>query len=152
MKSKGYKLYNKAQKKYIKEMKKLLKESGPFEWSYLWKAVGKMVKRRLDYFSDGYNVYQIDESANEIKEQLQTAMNLWNAAENFEYSDEKMIATMLKESKSVSLKEMMAGMQKLTEEERKIFVARTEEEAKQEHQAYKDFFLYLAEHLQEWWD
>lgn len=152
MVSREYKLYRKAQKKYVKQMTKLLKRSGPWDWCFMWEALGMMVERRLAYFKNGYNVHQIDDSANEIVEELQTALNLWEEAENFEFTEDKERAQLIAEKGWRALIASVTKPTKRTEEEQQSIIDRHKKEFEEEQQAYTKFFVYVAEHFRKWWD
>lgn len=69
------KFYRKAHKKYIKELVKLVKEDGEFEWGYITDVLLLMLRRRLEYFDKGHNVWQAEECRTKAVETLREAID-----------------------------------------------------------------------------
>ena len=122
----GIRRYRKAQKKYEKQLIRYIKEEEkPYDWFSIVEILIKMIKRRLDYYSCGDNVWQTDESREPIVETLKIAYYLGMEA--------------------VARDDLTPNIKGWTTED---FVA----DDKEVENAYVKFFSYVAENMRSWWD
>ena len=118
--------YRKAQKKYEKQLIHYIKEEEkPYDWFSMVEILIKMIKRRLDYYSCGDNVWQTDESREPIVETLNTAYHLGMEA--------------------VARDDMAPNIKDWTTED---FIV----DDKEVQEAYVKFFSYVAANMRSWWD
>ena len=132
MKSKEYK---RSLIKYIK------KEESSYDSYQFPEIIMMMLKRRLDYYTQGDNVWQCEDSQAKMIKSLTKAVSLGESAmnaENFQFEDEK---DWFKNCEKGPLTEFP----KHTSEE---IISMFEKEVK----AYKKWFSYIGEHFDEWWD
>lgn len=122
----GIHRYRKAQKKYEKQLIRYIKEEEkPYDWFSIVEILIKMIKRRLDYYSCGDNVWQTDETRDPIVETLRTAYRLGMEA--------------------VARDDMAPNIKDWTTED---FIA----DDKEVQEAYVKFFSYIAANMRSWWD
>lgn len=122
----GIRRYRKAQKKYEKQLIRYIKEEEkPYDWFSIVEILIKMIKRRLDYYSCGDNVWQTDESREPIIETLKIAYYLGMEA--------------------VARDDITPNTKGWTTED---FVA----DDKEVENAYVKFFSYVAENMRSLWD
>lgn len=122
----GIRRYRKAQKKYEKQLIRYIKEEEkPYDWFSIVEILIKMIKRRLDYYSCGDNVWQTDESREPIIETLKIAYYLGMEA--------------------VARDDLTPNTKGWTTED---FVA----DDKEVENAYVKFFSYVVENMRSWWD
>lgn len=83
--SKEMREYRKMHRRHRKELVKLAKETCPFDWHWLHEMTLMQVRQMFEYYVDGNNVWQIDESRFEIIEQLKEVLDTQEAIErNYE--------------------------------------------------------------------
>lgn len=144
MKSKEYKRFLKAEKKYKKALIKYIKKEEHSYDSYQFPAIiMMMLKRRLEYYTQGDNVWQSEDSQKLVIKSLEKAISLGEYAlddYNFYYEDDKEYFKK-KTYESLDFKDYPHH----TIEEKY-------EMLEKERTAYKQWFVYIAEHLNEWWD
>ncbi len=122
----GIRRYRKAQKKYEKQLIRYIKEEEkPYDWFSIVEILIKMIKRRLDYYSCGDNVWQTDETRDPTVETLKTAYRLGMEA--------------------VARDDMTPDMNGWTTED---FIVNE----KEIQEAYVKFFSYIAANMRSWWD
>ena len=115
--------YRKMYRKHRKEMIKLAKEDRDFDWGYLHELVITKIKHMYEYFSNGNNVMQTDETRVPICVGLNHILQLQNEIDHL-YDDENYINYI---EEAVSLYE-------------------------KESELYKSIYKFIGEHIEEWWD
>ena len=73
--SKEMREYRKMRRRHRKELVKLAKEVRPFDWSWLHDMTLLQIQQMFEYYVDGNNVWQIDESRFEIIGQLKEVLD-----------------------------------------------------------------------------
>lgn len=138
------KIYHKIIKKYNKKLKKDIKEFRPYDWGFIASTIIDMLKYMYEYYDNGYNVYQVDESRLEIVKSLGEVLNLFNEADkvndgvNF---------------KDIATKEGVTLEQYLNEGfNREAFVNDYTVKWEQFDEYYKKAFTKIGEDIQMWWD
>jgi hypothetical protein len=116
--------YRKMYKKHRKEMIRLAKEDRDFDWSYLHDLVITKIKHMYEYYHDGNNVWQTDETRIPILDQLSHVLDLQYDIDHL-YDDEKYAKYSVEEAASLW---------------------------KKESELYKSIYTFIGEHLEEWWD
>lgn len=118
--------YRKAQKKYEKQLISYIKEEEkPYDWFSMVEILIKMIKRRLDYYSCGDNVWQTDEACKSVVETLKIAYQLGVDA--------------------IARDNIIPNAKNCT-------YADVVEDDKQVQDAYIKFFSYVAANMRSWWD
>ena len=124
---KQYRRYKKAERKYKRELIKYIKKNEySFDWYSIVEVILKMIKRRLEYFKKGDNVYTCDESVKHCIDTLEHAYNLGL----FATCDEHFT---LDPYEKHSAEEYFEVIQK-------------------ENTAYEEFFTYVGKNIRSWWD
>jgi hypothetical protein len=116
--------YRKMYKKHRKEMIRLAKEDRDFDWGYLHDLVITKIKHMYEYYHDGNNVMQTDETRIPILDQLSHVLDLQYDIDHL-YDDEKYAKYSVEEAASLW---------------------------KKESELYKSIYTFIGEHLEEWWD
>jgi hypothetical protein len=116
--------YRKMYKKHRKEMIRLAKEDRDFDWSYLHDLVITKIKHMYEYYSNGNNVVQTDETRIPICAQLNHILQLQDEIDHL-YDDESYTKYSIEEATSLW---------------------------KKESDLYKSIYTFIGEHLEEWWD
>lgn len=148
---KEIKRYRKFQKKYIKELVKLAKADRGFDWSFMVDILLHMLKGRLTYYKNGDNVWQSEESLNEIVMSLEEAIRLLEYAyddSNFSFDDVKEYFANLIDNptpKENGVIDLFETCPKHTKEEYK-------EMAEKENNAWIEAFNYIGKYIRYWWD
>lgn len=144
MMSKEYKRFLKAEKRYKKALIKYIKkEENSFDSYQIPVILLEMLKRRLEYFQNGDNVWSCEDYRNKAIKSLSKAIQLGEYVmneNNFRFEDEK---EYLKKKDHGPLKFQDYPYHTLEEKYEMLEKERT---------AYKQWFVYIAEHLNEWWD
>lgn len=84
--SKEFREYRKMHRKHQKELITHAKESMEFDWLYLHEVILLYLKHMHDYYNAGNNVWQADESKNEILDQLKEVLDVQKEIEDLEDS------------------------------------------------------------------
>ena len=74
--SKEMRAYNKMHRRHRKELVKLAKETGEWDWFWLHDMIIMQIRHMHEYYSNGNNVWQCDESRLPIIDQLQHVLDL----------------------------------------------------------------------------
>lgn len=131
--------YRKMYRKHRKEMIRLAKEDRDFDWSYLHDLVITKIKHMYEYYHDGNNVLQTDETRIPILDQLSHVLELQYELDHLYDDLEPAIIDYDKDgSWTVSRnKESATKVQALLEKESEL---------------YKSIYKFIGEHIEEWWD
>lgn len=119
---KEWRAYKKKRKAARKKLKKLLKTYGPWEWGYIQDFMEIIINDMYDYYNEGVNVWQTDETRVPIINQLLKALDLIDQIDKIDNLD---CPTSLEEAK------------------------RQEDNLQQ---AYIDFYTHIGKNLRWWWD
>lgn len=166
--------YKKMNRTYRKTLKKLVKDSGPWEWSYGLDMFIEFLKWMRDYYKLGYNVWatedcnafpDIDKDKPTRFESLDTAIKLYEKWQNCDdefmkviFLDEpnaqEQIDELVEQGYTVCVREKNDTLLKNT-----AFLYKFKD-SKENNEAYtkayleykKQFFEYVGEHIEEWWD
>ena len=131
--------YRKMQKKHTKTLVKLAKEDRDFDWGYLHELVITKIRHMYEYFSNGNNVWQTDETRVPICIQLNHILQLQDEIDHLQ-DDMKPALIEENEDGSVNIirtKESAAKVQELWQKESEL---------------YKEIYKFIGEHIEEWWD
>ena len=128
--------YRKMQKKHTKALIKLAKEDRDFDWSYLHDLVITKIKHMYEYYSEGNNVMQTDETRVPICIQLNHILQLQEEI-NHLYDSVEPALIVENGDTVIKCKESPAKIQKFWEKESEL---------------YKSIYKFIGEHIEEWWD
>lgn len=68
--------YNRMYRRHRKELVKHAKKTGEWDWCWLHESVIMQIRHMYEYYSEGNNVWQVDESRLQIVEQLKHVLDL----------------------------------------------------------------------------
>lgn len=80
--SKEMRAYRKTHRRHRKELIKLAKQDRDFDYGWLYDFTIMKIKHMYEYFSEGNNVWQSEESLNEILAQLKHVLELHEELDN----------------------------------------------------------------------
>ena len=131
--------YKKMQKEHTKTMIKLAKEDRDFDWGYLHDLVITKIRHMYEYFSNGNNVMQTDDTRIPICAQLNHILQLQDEVDHL-YDDMPVADWVKNADNSYTIKS--------SEEVAKESIARHNKES----ELYKSIYKFIGEHIEEWWD
>ena len=134
--NKEMRAYRKMYRRHRKKLIKLAKEDRDFDWGWLDEFVHVKIKHMYEYFSEGNNVRQIDESSNEILGQLKYALDLYEEMDSLWDNYESNVIK--NEDGSVTI----------TDESCKKYSAIRN----REQELYEEIYSYIGKYIQWWWD
>lgn len=132
--------YRKMHRRHRKELVKLAKETCPFDWHWLHEMTLMQVRQMFEYYVDGNNVWQIDESRFEIIEQLKEVLDTQEAIER-NYEDD-------------------CGLEFIYDGEGNIiktiqpddYSERVMKNYNEEEELYEKFYTLIGKNILNWWD
>ena len=127
---KEFKRYKTAHRKYIKQLVKLARTDAEYDYGQIIDILLLMLKRRLEYYKLGDNVWQAEESRQEVIRTLQSAVDTLTAAYNYEY---KFRASDTPEEQAANLAEL-------------------ERQKAEEQGLWTSAFDGIALNIRKWWD
>ena len=134
--SKEMREYNKMYRRHRRELMKLAKKDRDWDYGWLDEFVLTKIRHMYEYFSDRNNVWQSDESLNEILEQLKHVLDLYKELDG------------LWDNYESSLIKNDDGSVTVTDEGSKRYLAiKTREQ-----ELYEEIYSYIGKYIQWWWD
>lgn len=134
--SKEMRAYNKMYRRHRRELMKLAKKDRDWDYGWLDEFVLTKIRHMYEYFSDRNNVWQSDESLNEIIEQLKHVLDLYKELDG------------LWDNYESSLIKNDDGSVTVTDEGSKRYLAiKTREQ-----ELYEEIYSYIGKYIQWWWD
>ena len=134
--SKEMRAYRKMYLRHRRELVRLAKKDRDFDYGWLDEFVHMKIKHMYEYFSERNNVWQTDESLNEILEQLKHVLDLYEEMDN------------LWDNYESNLIENDDGSVTVTDEgAKKYSVIRNREQ-----ELYEEIYSYIGKYIQWWWD
>lgn len=128
--------YRKMYRRHRKELIDLAKKDRDWDYGWLDEFVHTKIKHMYEYFSERNNVWQTDESLNEILEQLKHVLDLYDEMDGLwdNYESNRI--------------ENEDGSVTVTDEgaERYSYIRRREQEL------YEEIYSYIGKYIQWWWD
>lgn len=134
--SKEMRAYRKTYRRHRKELIKLAKEDRDYDYGWLDEFVRTKIKHMYEYFSERNNVWQSDESLNEILEQLRHVLDLYNEMDHL-WDGYESNAIQNKDG-SITVTDIGA---------KKYLDIRTREQ-----ELYEEIYFYIGKYIQWWWD
>lgn len=135
-KKKSIRAYRKMHRRHRKELVKLAKETREWDYSWLHDMVIMQIKHMYEYYSEGNNIFQSEESLNTILEQLKHVLDLNDEMNHLWDNYESNVIK--NDDGSISV----------TEEGHKKYAAIKD----REQELYEEIYSYIGEYLQGWWD
>jgi len=134
--SKEMRAYRKMYRRHRRELIRLAKQDRDFDWCWLDEFVRTKIKHMYEYFSDGNNVCQTEESLNEILAQLKHVLDLHEELDSLwdNYGNNLII----NEDGSVTVNDDGA---------KKYSTIRNREQ-----ELYEEIYSYIGKYIQWWWD
>lgn len=137
--SKEMRAYHKMHRKHRKELIKLVKEYAEWDWAYLHDLVMANIRHMHEYYSAGNNVWQCEESLNEVLTSLKHILDLQEELDNV-FKDVPAPEMKVNDDKSLTFTWSEEAKQ------------RSDEAYKREDELYEEIYNYIGEHLRGWWD
>lgn len=134
--SKEMRAYRKMYRKHRKELIKHAKTIREWDYGYLHDSVMMQIRHMYEYYTAGYNVYQCNESKNQIIEQLKHVLDL-NAKFDTLWDDWDR-DHIQNEDGSIAATEKSADS---------YWTVRNKETA-----LYEEIYSYIGKNIEWWWD
>ena len=134
--SKEIRAYRKMYRRHRKELIKLAKQDRDFDYGWLDEFVHIKIKHMYEYFSERNNVWQTDESLNEILEQLKHVIDLYEEMDG------------LWDNYESNLIKNDDGSVTVTDDGAKKYSAIRD----REQELYEEIYSYIGKYIQWWWD
>lgn len=134
--SKEMRAYNKMHRRHRRELVKLAKETNEWDYGWFYDSTITQIRHMYEYYSEGNNIFQSEESLNTILEQLKYVLDLNNEMEHLWDNYESNLIT--NDDGSVSI----------TEEGQKKYSAICD----REQELYEEIYSYIGKYIQYWWD
>ena len=131
--------FDKMHRKHRKELVEHAKKTNEWDWSWLHESVIMQIKHMHEYYSKGYNVWQVDESRLKIVEQLKHVLDLQTEIEKtqedgcgvkYVYENDELVKTIYPDDYS----------------------ERVLNNYKKEQELYEELYRYIGKYLRWWWD
>lgn len=134
--NKEMRAYRKMYRRHRKELVKHAKETREWDWCWLYDGTIMQIRHLYEYYSEGNNVWQCDESRREILDQLSHVLDLNDELEHLWDNYESNIVN--NDDGSISV----------TEEGHKKYSAIRD----RERELYEEIYSYIGKFIQYWWD
>jgi hypothetical protein len=128
--------YRKMHRRHRKELVKLAKQDRDFDWGWLDEFVRTKIKHMYEYFSEGNNVWQTDDTRVPIVEQLKHILDLYDEIDHL--WDSHISGHIKNEDGSITP----------TEESTKSYI----KIRNREQELFEEIYSFIGCHIQEWWD
>ena len=137
--NKEMRAYYKMHRRHRKELIKLAKEDREWDWSYFHTLVMTKIKHMYEYYSAGNNVWQSEESLNEVLTSLKHVLDLQEELDHV-FDDRPVPEMKVNDDKSLTFT--------WSEEDRK----RSDEAYKRHDKLYEEIYGYIGQKILWWWD
>lgn len=133
--------YRKMYRRHRKAMIKLAKEDQDWDWCFLHDLVITKIKHMYEYYLAGNNVWQNDESSNEVCEQLKHILDLQNELDTLwdDYDNYDVEREIIKD-----------GVIKVNVSDEALAIHRAKYD--REQALYEEIYSYIGKYIQWWWD
>jgi hypothetical protein len=128
--------YRKMYRKHRKELIKHAKETREWDYGWLYESTIMQIRHMYEYYSEGNNIFQSEESLNTILEQLKHVLDLNDEMDHLWDNYESNIIKNDDGSISVS------------EEGHEKYAAIRD----REQELYEEIYSYIGKFIQYWWD
>ena len=134
--SKEIRAYRKMHRKHRKELVKHAKETYEFDWGWLYESTIMQIRHMYEYYSAGNNIWQSEESLNQIIEQLKHVLDLVDELEHL--GDTHNYDPIKNDDGSITTTEESANSYR--------------KKSDREQELYEEIYSYIGKHIQWWWD
>ena len=128
--------YRKMYRRHRKELVKHAKETREWDYGWLYDSTIMQIRHMYEYYSVGNNVWQCDESKNEILGQLKHVLDLNDELDH------------LWDNYESNIIENDDGSISVTERGHKKYAAIKD----REQEIYEEIYSYIGKYIQWWWD
>lgn len=128
--------YRKMYRRHRKELVKHAKETREWDYGWLYDSTIMQIRHMYEYYTDGNNIFQSEESLNIILEQLKHILDLNDEMEHLWDNYESNVIKNDDGSISVS------------DDGHKKYVATKD----RERELYEEIYSYIGKFIQYWWD
>lgn len=128
--------YRKIYRRHRKELVKHAKETREWDWCWLHDSVIMQIRHMYEYYSEGNNIFQSEESLNTILGQLRYVLDLNDELDH------------LWDNYESNIIENDDGSISVSEEGHKKY----EPIKDREHKLYEEIYSYIGKYIQWWWD
>lgn len=87
LKDKDYRIYCKMDRRHRRELIKLAKTVKDFDYGYLHDLIVLKIRHFLEYYKSGYNVWQNEESREDVISSLERCLSVADEIENSDLVD-----------------------------------------------------------------
>jgi hypothetical protein len=134
--SKEMRAYNKMYRRHRRELARIAKQDRDWDYGWLDEFVHTKIKHMYEYFSERNNVWQTDESLNEILEQIKHVLDLYDEMDH------------LWDNHTGGHTKNKDGSITPTEESTKSYI----KIRNREQELYDEIYSYIGKFIQYWWD
>lgn len=146
-----YVKYKKLIKKHKKELNKLNKKviSNPWEYSFVLYYLIEVLRFMQDYYVNGYNVMQSEDSLKEVKNTLNDTIKAYEDWQNFEYEyyhldEDDVFTTTVDDDKN---------FYNIDAKYPELYTKEAIDQYSKEYKKRRDyFFKLLSKNIEKWWD
>lgn len=128
--------YRKMHRRHRNELVKHAKKTGEWDWCWLHDSVIMQIRHMYEYYSEGNNIFQSEESLNTILGQLKHVLDLNDELDHLWDNYESNIIK--NDDGSISVSE--EGHKKYAEIKDR------------EQEIYEEIYSYIGKYIQWWWD
>lgn len=136
--SKRMREYNKMHRRQRRELVKHAKETRNWDYCWLYDSTIMQIRHMYEYYSAGNNVWQNDESRDEILSQLKHVLDLNDEMNHLWDSYDHESNLIINEDSSFSVSDEGAKQYRAIRD--------------REQELYEEIFSYIGAHLCYWWD
>jgi hypothetical protein len=133
---KSIRAYRKMHRRHRRELVKLAKQVREWDYGWLYDSTIMQIRHMYEYYSEGNNIWQSEESLNTILEQLKHVLDLDDEMKHLWDNYESNVIKNDDGSISVS------------EEGHKKYVTIKD----REQELYEEIYSYIGKYIQWWWD
>lgn len=133
--------YNKMHRRHRKELVKLAKETGEWDSSWLYRSIIMQIRHMHEYYSNGNNVWQTDETRLPIVEELKHILDCDAEIERLE-------------SEHFGLDWVDKGnkLEFIYPEGREAYREKADAKERKINELYEEIFNSIGKNLRNWWD
>ena len=128
--------YRKMYRRHRRELVKLAKQDRDFDYGWLDEFVHTKIKHMYEYFSNGNNVWQSEDSLGEILEQLKHVLDLYYEMDH-----------LWDDYESSAIKNDDGSITATSESAKKFLYIKNREQ-----ELYEEIYSYIGRFIQYWWD
>lgn len=134
--NKEQRAFKKMHRSHRKELVKHAKETGEWDWGWLHDSVIMQIRHMYEFYTEGNNVWQVDESRLEIIGQLKHVLDLNDELNHL--WDDHISETVTNKDGSITVTDEICENVKQTFD--------------REQELYEEIYSYIGKYIQWWWD